>query len=186
MFEFDWLTTLRDRRTDEQGQSLVSFGNKKEDSSPFMISPTATIGLSTFPPKEYVSRRRNMPEGGFHIWRPYRGGVKKYPKFANKQYITFGQMGGGVEKSQKFAEVIYGKQSQRRRRMWRSQKLAPGRKGAINYGNKLFALAAGWCSKKSCLTLESEESWRWGCWLRNSNANEAQGMLLQPDANNGL
>ena len=50
--------------------------------------------------------------GGFHIWRPHRGGrgAEKYLKFAYKQYIKFGQSvgGGGVKKSENFADVIYG------------------------------------------------------------------------------
>ena len=37
-----------------------------------------------------------------------RGGVGKYPKFADKQSIKFGQRGEGVKKSQNFADVIYG------------------------------------------------------------------------------
>ena len=36
-------------------------------------------------------------------------GVKKYPKFVDKQYIKFRQSGGGgVKKSENFADVIYG------------------------------------------------------------------------------
>ena len=36
--------------------------------------------------------------------------VKKYPKFADKEYIAFGQRGRGegVKKSENFADVIYG------------------------------------------------------------------------------
>ena len=36
-----------------------------------------------------------------------REGVRKYPNFANKQYIHFGQRGRGVKKSQHVADVIY-------------------------------------------------------------------------------
>ena len=34
--------------------------------------------------------------------------VKKYPKFADKQYIEFGQREEGLKKSENFADVIYG------------------------------------------------------------------------------
>ena len=37
-----------------------------------------------------------------------RGGDKKYPKFADKQYIEFKRMGGrGVKKSENFADIMY-------------------------------------------------------------------------------
>ena len=36
------------------------------------------------------------------------GGVRKYPKFADKQYIKFGQGGGAgvVKESESFADII--------------------------------------------------------------------------------
>ena len=36
------------------------------------------------------------------------GGVRKYPNFADKQYIKLGQKREGVKKSQKISDVIYG------------------------------------------------------------------------------
>ena len=35
-------------------------------------------------------------------------GVRKYPNFADKQYIKLGQRREGVKKSQKISDVIYG------------------------------------------------------------------------------
>ena len=35
-------------------------------------------------------------------------GVRKYPNFADKQYIKFGQRGEGVKKSRNFADILYG------------------------------------------------------------------------------
>ena len=37
-----------------------------------------------------------------------RRGVKKYLKFADKQYIKFRQGGVGFKKSENFVDVIYG------------------------------------------------------------------------------
>ena len=52
----------------------------------------------------------SMSLRGFHIRRPQRrggGGVKKYPKFADKQYIKFGQKGEGESKDPKNLRTSY-------------------------------------------------------------------------------
>ena len=41
------------------------------------------------------STKHQLWLGGFHIWRPHWGGVRKYPNCADKWYIKFGQREGG-------------------------------------------------------------------------------------------